>query len=98
MLVDKANINLSDKELCFLEKMLTSYEFIVNDYGDFDHAQVSSGGIALDEINDNFELVKIKNLFVLGEALDADGICGGFNIGFAFLSGYTAGGNIRGDK
>ena len=44
------------------------------------------------EININtMESLKIKNLYVIGELLDVDGLCGGYNLTFAFISGIIAG-------
>ena len=37
----------------------------------------------------------IENLYFVGEVLDVDGICGGFNLAFAFISGYIAGSDIN---
>lgn len=53
-------------------------------------AQVCSGGISVDEINEHFELKRYRGLHVLGEMLDIDGICGGYNLFFAFASAYVA--------
>ena len=65
---------------------------------DFSRAQVCNGGVFLNEINTNtMESLNIKNLYITGELLDVCGICGGYNLGFAFitglLSGLDAGGN-----
>ena len=58
----------------------------------FDKGQVTSGGVKLSEVNvENFESKKVKDLYFTGELLDVDGICGGFNLGFAFISGYVVG-------
>lgn len=57
---------------------------------DFDNSQVTVGGVELSEINDNFELNKHKNIYVIGELLDVDGVCGGYNLHFAFASGKIA--------
>lgn len=62
----------------------------------FDKAQVCSGGVPLDEININtMESIKQKNLYLTGELLDVDGDCGGYNLGFAWLSGMIAGINSK---
>lgn len=61
----------------------------------FDRAQVSTGGISLNEINNNLELKNIPNVFVTGEILDIDGICGGYNLANAFITGYIAGSKIN---
>ena len=34
---------------------------------------------------------RIKNLYVIGETLDVDGECGGFNLAFAFITGFIVG-------
>lgn len=58
----------------------------------FETAQVCSGGVSLDEVNPNtLESKKAKGLFFAGELLDVDGICGGYNLQWAWSSGYTAG-------
>ena len=51
---------------------------------DFEFAQVVKGGISVDEINDNLSLKKYNNVYVGGEIIDVDGICGGYNLMFAF--------------
>lgn len=55
---------------------------------DLDGAQVCSGGIALSEIDDDFQLRKHPGLYAMGEILDIDGVCGGYNLFFAFASAY----------
>ena len=40
------------------------------------------------------ESLKIKDMFFTGEELDVDGICGGYNLAFAFISGYIAGESV----
>ena len=37
------------------------------------------------------ESLKQKGLYLVGEILDVDGECGGYNLGFAWLSGILAG-------
>ncbi len=58
---------------------------------DFEFAQVVSGGIDLSQINDNLSLKKDPNLFCGGEVLDVDGLCGGYNLMFAFCCGLKIG-------
>jgi len=61
----------------------------------FDKAQVTAGGINTDEIdNKTLESKKSKNLFIVGELLDIDGNCGGYNLHFAFACGKNAGETI----
>ena len=55
----------------------------------FDYAQVTKGGINMNEITDSLESKIEKNLFFAGEVLDVDGDCGGYNLQWAFASGIT---------
>ena len=80
-----------------IKEALTSFSLEITGYNGFDKAQVASGGIKLTEINDNFECKNIKDLYIVGEALDVDGDCGGYNLAFAFLSGIIAGESIKND-
>ena len=57
----------------------------------FDRSQVTTGGISLKEIDDNLMLNKLKDIYVTGEILDVDGICGGYNLAFAFITGFIVG-------
>lgn len=57
-------------------------------------SQVSSGGISISDINPNLSLKKDNNIFVGGEEIDIDGLCGGYNIEFAFLCGIKVGEEI----
>lgn len=72
--------------------MLTRFRIKIIATNGFDSAQVCSGGVRLDEINpDTMESLLVNNLYIAGELLDADGECGGFNLGFAWITGYLAG-------
>ena len=58
----------------------------------FDNAQVTAGGIRTKEFDpETLESRIVKNLFACGEVLDIDGDCGGYNLQWAWASGYTAG-------
>jgi len=55
------------------------------------NAQVTSGGILLEELDDNYQSKKVKGLFFAGEVVDYDGPCGGYNICYAIYSGLKVG-------
>lgn len=57
----------------------------------FDMAQVCAGGLSMKEINLHFAMKKCPSIYVVGELLDVDGICGGYNLQWAWTSGYLAG-------
>jgi len=55
-------------------------------------AQVTRGGVSTDEIDsETLESKKIKNLYFAGEVIDVDGDSGGFNLQWAWSSGYLSG-------
>lgn len=63
--------------------------FTFKAFYDFNIAEVSHGGVSLKEITNELESKKEKGLFFAGEILDIDGMCGGFNLMFAFASAET---------
>lgn len=54
------------------------------------HAQVLKGGLALEEVSKDLEIIRYPHLYAIGEVLDVAGDCGGFNLHFAFASAYRA--------
>lgn len=60
--------------------------FSFKDFYDYTIAEVSHGGLSLNEVNDSLESKKEKGLYFTGEVLDIDGMCGGYNLMFAFAS------------
>ena len=64
---------------------------ILRDRG-WNHAEVTAGGVPLDEINfRTMESRKVSGLHLIGEMLDCDGRIGGFNFQWAWATGYLAG-------
>ena len=61
-----------------------------NSYG-YQLSQVTSGGVSLGDIRDDMTIVSDNGIFVVGELLDVDGRCGGYNLQWAFTSGAIAG-------
>ena len=43
------------------------------------------------------ESLKEKGLYITGELLDVDGDCGGYNLSFAWITGYLAGKGVNND-
>ena len=86
--------DLSKKNKNELASNLTSYKVNIIGTNTFREAQTCSGGISLKEINlKTMESLKIKNLYFIGEIVDVNGDCGGYNLGFAWISGLIAGGS-----
>jgi len=64
---------------------------------DFDKSQVTAGGVDVSEIDSKTMQSKLcDGLYIVGELLDIDGNCGGYNLHFAFASGACAGKDIGG--
>ncbi len=80
--------SISNDNLKKYIKNLKHLNFTFKSSYDFEFSQVTIGGLDLIEINDYFESKKEKNVYFLGECLNVDGLCGGFNIMFAIYSAY----------
>jgi len=77
------------EELAALYKGLTCQ---VTETNPFANAQVCAGGIDTSEIvPDTMESRLVKGLYFAGEIVDVDGTCGGYNLQWAWSSGYVAG-------
>ena len=63
--------------------------FSFKNFYDFDVAEVSHGGVSLNEVTNELMSKKENKVFFTGEILDVDGMCGGFNLMFAFASAET---------
>ena len=88
---DAAIKEISAKDIEKLTALINDWRFEIIPSSDFTRAQVVAGGIAASEIDHiTFESKRVKNLYIIGEALDVDGDCGGLNLHFAFGSAYCA--------
>lgn len=70
-----------------------SFPLTISGYNSFDNAQVCAGGVPLREVSADLESLYVKGLYLVGELLDVDGKCGGYNLQWAWASGYVAGKN-----
>ncbi len=83
---------LNKKEIYKIIDILKEWKFEVTGHNTWQQAQSTAGGIDMSEINPvTLESTKVKGLYICGEVLDVDGDCGGFNLQWAWSSGYTAG-------
>lgn len=92
---DKNWFELSKVEKQNLVSVIQSYPLQIIDTLSFDRAQVCTGGVPLKEVGANLESNLVSNLYIVGEMLDVDGICGGFNLASSFITGYIAGSDIH---
>lgn len=84
--------SLSVEQLECLIRQLKQYPVNVTGCKDFASAQATSGGVPVQEIcAQSLESWKVPGLYFAGEIIDVDGKCGGYNLQWAWSSGYTAG-------
>lgn len=76
---------LLDRFQCFCVK--------VKQLNDYRHAQISTGGVPLAEVDDTLTSTLVERLYLTGEMLNVAGACGGYNLHFAAATGYLAGRN-----
>lgn len=88
-IVDKGCINKLTDTIC-------NFKIKITGLCDFSMAQVCTGGIDLNDVNpQTLELKNAKGLYVVGEALNIDALCGGYNLAWAWASGLLVGENCR---
>lgn len=86
--------DLSVQEQKELINVLTDWRFKIRGTKGWTSAQVTAGGVDTTEIDTATMESKItKGLFFCGEIIDIDGKCGGFNLQWAWSSGFVAGQN-----
>ena len=89
---DGAEILQEDRWRNDLADQIKGKKLHIRKVSDFDKAQVTTGGVALSELQaDTLELIKYPGIYVTGELADVDGICGGYNLQWAWSSGHLAG-------
>ena len=83
--------NMTEKQIDRLVSSLKKLKFTPVFKEDYEKAQATGGGTALEEISvESFSCKKYENLYITGELLDVYGKCGGYNLTFAILSGIQA--------
>lgn len=85
------NPKISDYLLNRFKKSLTinsikNLEFNFDSSYGFDFSQVTVGGVLINEVNENLMSKKEEKVYIIGELLDVDGPCGGYNLTWAFAS------------
>lgn len=93
-LSDVKMTNTVNNERAGLDKVFSlcrELELTVQAINSYEHAQVTAGGVPLSEVSDRLESLKTPGLYLAGELLDVDGKCGGYNLQWAWTSGYLAG-------
>ena len=89
--VSRPSSSLSRQDIDRLVSLLKGWDFPITGVQSWDHAQVTGGGVFLNEIDNRFRSLRQSGLFLAGEILDVAGDCGGYNLHWAWCSGMTAG-------
>lgn len=89
-LYDQAG-TLPEKKRRKIKELYRAFPVTVCAANGFEQAQVSAGGIPAGELHENLESIYVPNLYFAGEIIDMDGICGGYNLQWAWTSGALAG-------
>lgn len=83
--------NLSREQRKEISKYLTALPLEVKGVKNFETAMVTAGGVATEEVSGaRMSSTLVSGLYFAGEVLDVDGMTGGYNLQFAFSSGYAA--------
>ena len=83
---------MTSEELDRLGFMIREFEIPVKETNPFEQAQICTGGVDTAEIEaETMQSKRVPGLYIVGELLDVDGICGGYNLQWAWSSGYAAG-------
>ena len=88
---DQPAESLSEAEKDALCGVLSAFPLTVTGTQGFANAQVTRGGVSLAEVDPRTMASRLfDGLHIIGELLDADGPCGGYNLHFAFAGALTA--------
>lgn len=94
---DRPAASLTEKQMSELAGLIKEWTVEVTEPNSFDKAQVCMGGVLTAEVDRlTMESKLVPGLFFAGEILDVDGICGGYNLQWAWSSGYLAGKSAAG--
>ena len=88
---EKKASKVDEDTLVSIMRDMRSFKVRVTGTGGFEQAQVTTGGIPLSQTDKDLMSVFCRGLYMSGELLDVDGICGGYNLQWAFTSGWIAG-------
>lgn len=84
--------DLRGRQISALVRACKSSTVVIKDSNGFENAQVCAGGVRTDEISPyTMESRLVPGLYITGELMDVDGICGGYNLQWAWATGYIAG-------
>lgn len=89
---------ISEQQLLKVLSICKNFRVTVTGTGSFQNAQVCAGGVDTAQITEDMESKLVKGLYFAGEVMDVDGRCGGYNLQWAWTSGYLAGRAAAGEN
>lgn len=81
-----------------LMQQCRAFPIHISSVNSVENAQVCAGGVSMKQVSTELESEFVENLYFTGELLDVDGKCGGYNLQWAWSSGYIAGRNAAGSS
>ena len=86
---------LSVEDIKAIDKDIHNVKIYITGYMDYSKAQVTMGGVETKDIDaTSMESKKVPGLYFTGEFMDMDGKCGGYNLMWAWATGYIAGTHV----
>ena len=83
---------LTEMEIRVFAGLIQNFKTTVTATNGFEQAQICTGGVSTEELDSHtLESKLIKGLYFAGELIDVDGICGGYNLQWAWSSGHITG-------
>jgi predicted Rossmann fold flavoprotein len=93
---EKTVNQINESEISRVLQAIHNQKITIKGVKGFKECQLSTGGIPLSEIDpDSMQSLKLNGLFFAGEILDVSGPCGGYNLQWAFTSGFVAGNHVQ---
>jgi predicted Rossmann fold flavoprotein len=93
--LERLGVELKKEERTQLARLVKQLPVALTGTLGFKKAEVTAGGVALDEVDSRtMQSKKVPNLFLAGEVLDLDGPIGGYNFQAAWSTGWLAGSSV----
>ena len=98
LLLHLSRLDLTNAVRCLSDEDIWKLVHLINILGHdhktnaYEQAQICRGGVDTREVDpETMESRYVPGIYFAGELLDVDGICGGYNLQWAWSSGYVAG-------
>ena len=80
--------DFDNREIKRIAEYTKNMEFTYISTYDFNDSQVTIGGVSINNLNDDLSSKLEKNIYMIGEMIDIDGLCGGYNLMLCLASAY----------